>query len=80
MANEVTSGGHPDMDYPEHEKTYEMFIALFGLGAMLRRYGSRFDAEHVFAIILVVVAVALACSLIVVLFERRLVHWTDADA
>ena len=55
----------------------EMFIAVFGLGAMLRRYGSRFDAEHVFAIILVVVAVALVCSGLLRLFERRFVHWTD---
>jgi NitT/TauT family transport system permease protein len=55
----------------------EMFIAVFGLGAMLRRYGSRFDAEHVFAIVLVVVAVALVCAGLVGLLERRVVHWAD---
>jgi hypothetical protein len=26
--NQVTQAGHPDMDYPEHEKTYELFIFL----------------------------------------------------
>ena len=34
MANEVSSGGHPDMDYAENEKTYEMFIALFKWGTV----------------------------------------------
>lgn len=34
MANEVSTGGHPDMDYAEHEKTYEMFIALFKWGTV----------------------------------------------
>ncbi len=34
MANEVSSGGHPDMDYPEHEKTYDMFIGLFKWGTV----------------------------------------------
>jgi|688.fasta_scaffold1769480_1 hypothetical protein len=23
-----TTGGHPEMDYPEHEKTYELFLVL----------------------------------------------------
>ena len=35
MANEVSTGGHPDMDYAEHEKTYEMFINLFKWGTVL---------------------------------------------
>ena len=34
MANEVSSGGHPDMDYAEHEKTYELFIGLFKWGTV----------------------------------------------
>ncbi|MBX9740854.1 MAG: aa3-type cytochrome c oxidase subunit IV [Beijerinckiaceae bacterium] len=28
MAENHGSTGHPDMDYPEHERTYAMFIAL----------------------------------------------------
>ncbi|MFT4099157.1 MAG: aa3-type cytochrome c oxidase subunit IV [Rhodoblastus sp.] len=34
MANEVSTGGHPDMDYAEHEKTYAFFIALFKWGTV----------------------------------------------
>jgi len=58
----------------------EMFIAVFGIGAMLRKYGSRFDAEHVFAIILVIVVVALVLSWIFQSFERRLIYWTESGA
>ena len=28
------AGGHPDMDYAEHEKTYHMFIALTKYGVI----------------------------------------------
>jgi hypothetical protein len=28
------SAGHPDMDYPEHEKTYKLFLWLLKNGAM----------------------------------------------
>ena len=28
MAEKHASAGHPDMDYPEHERTYSMFITL----------------------------------------------------
>jgi ABC-type nitrate/sulfonate/bicarbonate transport system permease component len=55
----------------------EMYIALFGLGALLRTYGSRFDAARVFAILLVVVAVALVCSSLVRVIERRLTRWME---
>ncbi len=55
----------------------EMFIALFGMGALLRKYGSRFDSESVFAILLVVVALALICSYAIQLVERRLTGWTE---
>jgi len=26
------AGGHPDMDYPEHEKTYKLFLGLVKYG------------------------------------------------
>jgi NitT/TauT family transport system permease protein len=58
----------------------EMYIALFGLGALLRRYGGQFNAEKVFAILMVVVAVALICSAIFQVFERRLTHWAEPAA
>lgn len=57
--------------------TSEMFITLFGLGALLRTYGGRFDAERVFAILLMVICVALICSSILYAVERRLSHWID---
>jgi NitT/TauT family transport system permease protein len=56
--------------------TGEMFITLIGLGARLRAYGNRFDAAGVFAILLIVVAVALICSHAVRHVERRLTRWT----
>lgn len=58
----------------------EMFIALFGLGALLRKYGSRFDSEKVFAILLVVVSVALLCSFVVQRIGHRLTAWTEAGS
>jgi NitT/TauT family transport system permease protein len=58
----------------------EMFIAFFGLGALLRKYGGRFDSERVFAILLVVVAVALACSWGIEKVERRLTAWMGDDS
>jgi len=57
--------------------TGEMLITLFGLGALLRTYGSRFDAEKVFAILLPVIGVGLACSFLVQTVERRLTHWRN---
>jgi ABC-type nitrate/sulfonate/bicarbonate transport system permease component len=57
----------------------EMYIALFGLGALLRTYGNRFDAEKVFAILLVVVSVALVCSALVQGIERRVTRWSESS-
>lgn len=57
--------------------TGEMFITVFGIGALLRLYGGRFDAEKVYAVLLVVIAVGLACSYVVQAVERRLTHWMN---
>lgn len=57
--------------------TGEMFITVFGMGALLRIYGGRFDAEKVFAILLVVIGVGLVCSYAVQAVERRLTHWMN---
>jgi ABC-type nitrate/sulfonate/bicarbonate transport system permease component len=57
--------------------TGEMFIALFGLGALLRTYGSQFDSAKVFAILLFVIGVALLCSFAVGLLEKRFTAWTE---
>jgi len=55
----------------------EMFIALFGLGALIKMYGGRFDAERVLGILLYVVALALIGTGIVQLADRRLTSWCD---
>ncbi len=31
---QVAPNGHPDMDYPEHDKTYVMFLWLLKWGAI----------------------------------------------
>jgi NitT/TauT family transport system permease protein len=60
--------------------TAEMIVALFGLGALLRAYGARFDAEKVLAILLVVIVVALICSFVLQVVERRMTHWVETKA
>jgi ABC-type nitrate/sulfonate/bicarbonate transport system permease component len=55
----------------------EMLIAVFGLGGLLSTYGSRFDAEGVFAVLLIVVSVALLCSFAVQSIERRVTRWME---
>lgn len=58
----------------------EMFIAVFGMGALLRKYGSRFDSEKVFAILLILICVVLVSTFIVRLFERRVISWTGQES
>lgn len=53
----------------------EMFIALVGLGAQLRIYGSAFDAASVLAIVLVIIIIAAAASWLVQVIDRRLTWW-----
>jgi NitT/TauT family transport system permease protein len=55
----------------------EMLIAVSGLGALARTYGSRFDAERALAVLLVIVVVALGGAGLVQALERRLVGWRD---
>ncbi len=55
----------------------EMLIVLVGLGALLRQYGSRFDAASVYGLLLVVIAVALVCTSFVQWLERRVTRWAD---
>jgi hypothetical protein len=35
MAEQHSTGGHPAMDYAEHEKTYALFIGLTKWGTIL---------------------------------------------
>jgi NitT/TauT family transport system permease protein len=49
----------------------EMFLALVGLGALVRTYGGRFEAANVLAVVLVIVSVALAAAAAVGALTRR---------
>lgn len=55
----------------------EMFIALIGIGAMIRRYGGRFDTVRVFAILLIILCVTFVIMALFDVLERRLLHWAD---
>ncbi len=55
----------------------EIFIALVGLGAMVRAFGGQFDAAHVWAIVIIIVAVAQVLSGTIRVIDRRLTGWTD---
>ena len=57
--------------------TGEMLVTVSGLGALLRKYGSRFDSAQLFAVLLVVVGVALLCTLFVQAIERRVTAWSE---
>ena len=49
----------------------ETFIALTGLGALVRLYGGRFEADKLLAILVVIAGVALLCSWLVDAAVRR---------
>jgi NitT/TauT family transport system permease protein len=53
----------------------EMLVAVSGLGALVRIYGSRFDAEHALAVLLVVMVVALGGASLIEVLERRVAGW-----
>lgn len=55
----------------------EMFIALLGLGALIKRYGSQFRVDYVLGILLVIVIVALVLSNLIQWLDKRLTRWAD---
>ena len=55
----------------------EMLIAVVGMGALLRKYGGRFDAASVFGLLLVIVGIALFCTSMIRWLERRMTPWTE---
>ncbi|MBI4492067.1 MAG: ABC transporter permease subunit [Chloroflexi bacterium] len=57
--------------------TGEMFIAFVGLGGVVQKYGSQFDASRVLAISLVILVVALVLGTAVQALDRRLTRWAD---
>ncbi len=50
----------------------EMLLGTVGLGALLRRYGARFDAASVYGVLIVLVALALVGSQLLHLVHKRL--------
>src|SRR5262245_56195277 len=50
----------------------KMLLGTVGLGALLRRYGARFDAAGVYGVLIVLVALALAGSQLLHLAHKRL--------
>ena len=55
----------------------EMFIAFVGLGGVVQKYGSQFDASKVLAITLVILTVALVMGGLVQTADRRMTRWAD---
>lgn len=55
----------------------EMFIAFVGLGGVVQKYGSQFDASRVLAITLVILAVAVVMGGVVQTMDRRMTRWAD---
>ncbi|MFQ5855414.1 MAG: ABC transporter permease [Anaerolineae bacterium] len=55
----------------------EMFIALIGLGALIKIYGGRFDAARVLGILIVIIAVAVVTTSLVQALDRRVTRWAD---
>jgi NitT/TauT family transport system permease protein len=55
----------------------EMLIVVVGLGALQRRYGARFDAASVYALLLLIVGIALICTSTIQWAERRMTRWAE---
>lgn len=55
----------------------EMFIVIYGVGAMLKTYGIRFNVTYVYGILVVIVALAVALDAVMRAAERRAMRWTE---
>lgn len=55
----------------------EMMTVLIGLGALQRLYGAKFDAASVYGLLLVIVGIAMVCTLTIHWAERRMTRWAD---
>jgi NitT/TauT family transport system permease protein len=53
----------------------EQFIATFGLGALVSQFGGQFAADKVFAVILVIVALAFVLDIVTRVLDSRWTHW-----
>jgi ABC-type nitrate/sulfonate/bicarbonate transport system permease component len=55
----------------------ELLIALIGLGGLIDRFGNRFDAEGVLALVLLIVICSLVLLRVFGILDRRLNGWVD---
>jgi NitT/TauT family transport system permease protein len=58
----------------------EQFIAIYGLGGLIETFGGEFAAVKVFAVILVVVALALVLDVLMRLLDARWTRWAAASS
>jgi NitT/TauT family transport system permease protein len=55
----------------------EMFIALIGLGALIKRFGTQFRVDRVLGILFIIMIVALILTQIIQWIDRRVTRWSD---
>jgi len=53
----------------------EQFIAVYGLGGLIQKFGGQFAADKVFGVILVIVALALMLDVVTRGLDRRWTRW-----
>jgi ABC-type nitrate/sulfonate/bicarbonate transport system permease component len=55
--------------------TAELFFAAVNLGQLLKRSSQAFDASAALAVVMTVCLMGLLAQTIIMLLERRLLHW-----
>lgn len=58
----------------------EMFIAIVGLGAVVKKAGIRFDSEGVLAVLILIVIVAMILTRVVQFVDQRLTGWLPSNS
>jgi NitT/TauT family transport system permease protein len=58
----------------------EMFIAIVGLGAVVKKAGIRFDSEGVLAVLILIVIVAMILTKVVQFVDKRLTGWLPSNS
>lgn len=58
----------------------EMFIAIVGLGAVVKKAGIRFDSEAVLAVLILIIIVAMVLTRVVQFVDQRLTGWLPSTS
>lgn len=58
----------------------EMFIAIVGLGAVVKKAGIRFDSEAVLAVLILIIIVAMILTRVVQFVDQRLTGWLPSTS